>query len=235
MQYIPVKTRILKPPKDDLFSVLDEYLPVIKERDVVVISSKVVAIGEGRCVKESDFNKKEHIEKEAEVIIPRPYWKAPLTITNHVMVSSSGVDRSNSNGYYTLLPADPFASAEKICAYLKNRFKIRDLGIIITDSVSSPCRFGATGRAIGFWGFVPLKNHIGEKDLFGRKIKYERANLVDGIASGANVLMGEVAECTPIVIARGLDNLEFKDGNFKNILFCSFAEDTFRILYERFL
>jgi dihydrofolate synthase / folylpolyglutamate synthase len=235
MQFIPIKTRILQPPKDDLWAVLDESLNDVREQDVILISSKVVAIGEGRCVVEADFDKKTHVHQSAEVVIPRPYWGTELTITNHVFVSSAGVDRSNSNGYYTLLPADPFASAEKIHRYLINRFKLREVGVIITDSRSEPCRYGAIGVGIGFWGIVPLENHIGKEDLFGRRIRIERSNVIDGLSAGANVMMGEVAEQTPVVIAREVVGLEFKDGNLRDELFCPFKDDTFRVLYERFI
>lgn len=235
MQFIPIKTRIFQPPQDDLWEVLGESLHGVQERDVVLVSSKVVAIGEGRCVPEEDFDKQKHVHEVAEVVIPRSYWGADLTITNHVFVSSAGVDRSNSNGYYTLLPADPFASAERIHSYLTERFGLREVGVIITDSRSEPCRYGAVGVGIGFWGIKPLKNHVGKDDLFGRKIRVERSNVVDGLTAGANVVMGEVAEQTPIVIARGVPGLEFKDGNLRDELFCPFADDTFRVLYEKYL
>ena len=46
MQFIPIKTRPLNPPKDDLFEVIDKYLTDIKDGDIVFITSKVVAIHE---------------------------------------------------------------------------------------------------------------------------------------------------------------------------------------------
>jgi hypothetical protein len=49
MQVIPIKTRVLTPPQDDLFAVLDEYLTDVQEGDIIAISSKVVALHEGRC------------------------------------------------------------------------------------------------------------------------------------------------------------------------------------------
>ena len=51
MQFIPIKTRPLNPPKDDLFAVIDKYLTDIKDGDIVFITSKVVAIHEWNCVK----------------------------------------------------------------------------------------------------------------------------------------------------------------------------------------
>ena len=67
MQFIPIKTRPLNPPKDDLFEVIDKYLTDIKDGDIVFITSKVVAIHEWNCVK-NDWNisKKQLIEKDAD-------------------------------------------------------------------------------------------------------------------------------------------------------------------------
>jgi len=109
------------------------------------------------------------------------------------------------------------------------------LGVILTDSRSLPLRYGASGVAVGWWGIRPLESHIGECDLFGRPLRYERSNVVDGVAAAATVMMGEVAEQTPVVIARGVPKGEFVAGNTRADLFCPFAEDTFRVLYDRFL
>jgi F420-0:gamma-glutamyl ligase len=83
MQFIPIKTRILKPPQDDLFRVLTESLPPLQERDVILISSKVVAIHEGRAVPMEAADKQTLISEAADLIIPRPYWPAPLTVAHH--------------------------------------------------------------------------------------------------------------------------------------------------------
>lgn len=235
MQFLPIQTRVLQPPNDDLFAVLDESLPELKEKDIVVVSSKVVAIGEGRCVAKGDFNKETHIKNEAQLVIPRPYWGAPLTVTNNVMVSSAGVDLSNSADFYTLLPKNPFKSAKAIHRYLSKKHGLTNVGVIITDSRSEPCRYGAVGVSIGFWGIEPLISHVGKTDLFGRKIRVARSNVVDGLAAGAVVVMGEVDEATPIVIARDVPNAQFVTGNQREKLFCRFEDDTFRVLYEKWL
>jgi F420-0:gamma-glutamyl ligase len=201
----------------------------------VVVTSKVVAIGEGRCEPVATFDKKAYIQKAAQVIIPRTYWGTVLTITNNMFVSSSGVDQSNSNGYVTLLPEAPFQSAQKIHEYFTKRFALKNIGVVITDSHSTPCRYGAVVGAISWWGFEPLQDHVGRKDLFGRKIEHERSNLVDGIAAGVGVVMGEVNECTPVVIARGIPAVTFTNENTRDTLFCPPADDTMRVLYERFL
>ncbi|MFT7507828.1 MAG: F420-0:gamma-glutamyl ligase, partial [Acidimicrobiales bacterium] len=51
----------------------------------------------------------------------------------------------------------------------------------------------------------------------------------------ATVVMGEVDECQPVVIARGVPDLMFTEENKKDTLFVPFEDDTFRVLYEKFL
>lgn len=235
MEYIAVPTRVLQPPQDDLFAVLDAALPPLQERDIVVVTSKVVSIHEGRCVPITGTKKEALVAAEADLIIPRPYWATPLTITRNAFLGAAGIDESNGNGYYILLPEDAFVSAERIHSYLRKRTGLSEIGVLITDSVSMPLRYGATGIAIAWWGFAPLQDHIGREDLFGRQIRAERSNLVDGLAAGATVVGGEVNECIPVVIARAVPGVTFVTGNTRDHLFSPYEDDTFRALYEKHL
>ena len=229
-----MKTRIMKPPQDDLFVLFEESLTDLHEKDVVLISSKVVAIHQGRCVPIGSVNKADLVAEEAEYTIFTDYRDYPLTIKHHTFLGAAGIDESNSNEHYTLLPERPFETAAEIHGYLRRTHNINELGVIITDSRSQPFRYGATGVSLSFWGIEPLQNHIGKKDLFGREMKLERSNIIDGLASAAALVSGEVAECQPIVVARDVPDLVFAEGNKKNELMASPEDDTFRILYERF-
>lgn len=235
MEYIAVKTRILTPPQDNLFSVLDAALPMVKEGDVVAVSSKVVAIHEGACVPIEGADKAALVAAEADLSIPRSYWPSPLTVKHGAFIGTAGIDESNGSGYYVLLPRDPFKSAATIHAYLKERFGLTQVGVIVTDSHSSPLRRGASGVAIGFWGFKPTINHVGKPDLFGREMRIEVSNLADALAAGAGVVMGETNECQPVVIIRGTPDVTFTEENLKDELIVGFENDTYRVLYERFL
>jgi F420-0:gamma-glutamyl ligase len=235
MQLIPIKTRILIPPQDDLFPVLDEYLEGVVEGDVILVSSKIVAISEGRTLPLEGTDKKALVESEADLLVPRWYWYSPLTVVCSAFIGTSGIDESNAGNHLVMLPEDAFASAKQIHSYLQKRFYIKNVGVVITDSHSQPLRRGASGVSVGFWGFEPVIDHIGKKDLFGRAIKIEMSNLVDGLAAGATVVMGEVDECQPVVIARGVPDLTFTDENKKDVLFVPFEDDTFRVLYEKYL
>lgn len=235
MQYIPVKTRVMQPPQDDLFSALDEALTDVRDEDVVAISSKVVSVHEGNCYLASETDKDELVRQESDVQIPREYWHSPLTITRSAFIGTAGVDESNTGGYLVPLPADAFLSAKNIREYLRERFNLTRVGVLITDSQSMPMRRGATGISVGWSGFHPTINHIGESDLFGREMQVEVANLVDGIAAGATVVMGEVAELQPAVVVRDIPNIKFTANDTRDESFVPFAEDTFRVLYQNFL
>lgn len=235
MQFIPIQTRVILPPQDDLLTVLKESITELKEGDVVLLSSKVVAIGEGRTALQEESDKWALIKAEADIVIETSYRPWPLTVTRHTFLGASGIDESNGNGYLILLPADCFASAKYLHEFLTTTYGLKELGVIITDSRSLPFRYGATGVALGWFGISPLLSHIGKPDLFGREFKYERSNIVDGLASGATVVAGETNECTPIVIARSVPNLVFTNEDTRDQLFAPFSDDTFRVLYERWL
>jgi F420-0:gamma-glutamyl ligase len=235
MEFIPIKTRVMQPPQDDLWAVLDESLKELKDNDIVLISSKVVAIHQGRSIKIGAVEKADLVKREADLIIPRDYYSSPLTVTNHSFLGASGIDESNGDGYYILLPENIFEFAKEIHEYLLQKFFLTNIGVIITDSHSSPFRYGATGVALGWWGILPVQDHRGRADLFGREIQYERSNLVDGLAAAATVVSGEVDECLPIVIARCVPNITFTDEDTRDQLLVPYKEDLFRVLYERFL
>lgn len=235
MQFIPVKTRVLTPPKDDLYAALAESLPALEEGDVVLVSSKVVAIHQGRCVPIGEAAKKDLVEESADFIIHREYSGAPLTVTNHAFLGAAGIDESNGDGHYILLPENMFGFANELHTYLCGKYALTNLGVVITDSHSGPFRYGATGVALSWWGINPMEDHRGRTDLFGREIQYERSNLVDGLASGAVVVSGEVDECIPVVIARNVPRLTFTGENTKDQLLVPYKEDLFRVLFEKFL
>jgi F420-0:gamma-glutamyl ligase len=235
MQFIPIKTKILQPPHDDLLIALTEAAAPIHNGDVLIVSSKVVAIHEGRCMLKEGVDKTALVAAEADVLIPTEYRPFPLTVTRHTFLSAAGIDDSNGNGYYVLLPQDCFASAERLYRWAIETYQVDQLGVIIVDSRSLPFRYGATGVALGWWGIAPLRSHIGTPDLFGRPFAYERSNIVDGLAAGATVVMGETNESTPLVVARGVPQLTFTTADTRAELLAPYVDDTFRILYERWL
>ncbi len=90
-----------------------------------------------------------------------------------------------------------------IRAYLEERYSVRRLGVLIADSRVLPLRWGTTGVALGWSGFEGLRNYIGKPDIFGRKLKMTKANIADGLAAAAVLMMGEGREQTPLALIEG--------------------------------
>ncbi|HSA83985.1 MAG TPA: coenzyme F420-0:L-glutamate ligase, partial [Patescibacteria group bacterium] len=112
-------------PNENLFEILDRYLPPLEEKSVVAIASKIVGICEGRVIKnESQEQKDELIKQEADYYLPREYsqYGFMLTIKNNLLVGGAGIDESNANGYFSLWPKDPQQSANAIREYLTKKY-----------------------------------------------------------------------------------------------------------------
>lgn len=211
MQFIPIKTRAFLPPKDDLFSLFKDYLPPLKDKDVLVITSKIVAIHQGRTVKITKKttlkDKIKLIKKEADAYLKnQPHG---LTIKDHTLTPYAGIDRSNANRHYVLWPKNPYKTAQNIWSKLKKQYHLKHFGVLIIDSFCLPLRWGHMGISIGFHGFHPNLEYAGKKDIFGHKIIQANSNLVDGLSAISGVIMGEGNEQTPLLVVRGFDKLRF--------------------------
>ncbi len=218
MEYIPVKTRRLNPPKDDLLSVLDTTLPSLKEGDIVLVTSKVVAIDEGRCVLKTEASKEMLTRAESDYYLEskKTGKTLPLTIAHNALVYRAGIDEENSGEYYTLLPKDPLASAVRLRAHMQKKTQITQLGVVVTDSVVLPLRAGVTSIALGVAGFEAARFHAeDERDLFGNPVVRTSTNVADSLAAGGAVVSGEASESIPIVIVRAAPKVTFTDG--KNV------------------
>lgn len=225
MKVLSIRTRKFLPPKDNFWELLS-VIKSLKENSIVAITSKVVSIGEGRCIPQGSMEKDQIAIKESDKYLPRNYSPNGFisegknlfilhTIKNNMLVASSGVDESNGNNFYILWPKDPKKSAKRIWMFLKKKFSIRNLGVIITDSRLVPLRRGVVGIAIAYYGFKPLKDYRGKQDLFGREFTMETSNMPDSLATAAVLVMGEGGESQPIAIIEDIPNLEFIQKEFK--------------------
>jgi coenzyme F420-0:L-glutamate ligase len=211
---IPVRTRPLVPPRDDLWDALGPALPALREGDVLAITSKVVAIHEGRCVPIAEIGEREKlVEAEADFWLPRALsrYGITLSIKGGTLVASAGIDASNANDHYVLWPSAPNDVAAEIGRRLRREHGVGRLGVILTDSHCTPMRRGTTGISIGFYGVEGLQDYRGRPDIFGRPLAVTVANRVDALAAAAVGLMGEGAECIPAVIIRDWPDLTFND------------------------
>ena len=197
---------------DNLFEILDEYLPKLQEKDVVLITSKIIAITQGRVVKnDGKITKLDLIKKEADLYLPEEYvnYGVYLTIKNNMFVASAGIDESNGNGYFILWPENLEKTTNEIWEYLRKKHNIKELGVVVTDSRIAPLRRGVTGVGLSWCGFLPLRNYIGKPDIYGDNLHVTKTNIVDGLAASAVLNTGEGSEQTPLAVANDISNIEF--------------------------
>jgi coenzyme F420-0:L-glutamate ligase/coenzyme F420-1:gamma-L-glutamate ligase len=109
---------------------------------------------------------------------------------------------------------------------------VKKLGIIITDSTNRPGKRGVVGIGMYALGINPVLDKRGTKDLFGRELEYSTINVVDALSAMAVYLMGESDECTPIVIGRGIPNVEFTTAVEYEESVIPLEQDLFRPLLE---
>lgn len=218
MKIKPIKTRIFMPPKDDLFSLIKDALSPerLEERSVFIITSKIISIWQGRCIPINNQTTKDNlIEKEAEWYLPRdkiPQNYVMLTMKNNIMIPSAGIDESNGANHYILWPEKPFIAARTIYDFIAKEFGLSEFGVIISDSHTVPLRWGTMGIAVSFWGFYPLKDYRGLKDIFGREMRLSQLNIADILASAGTLAMGEGNEQTPLAVIKEIPFIRF--GNF---------------------
>ena len=211
----PYKTHKIK-PNDNLYKILDEYLPVLAEDTVIAIASKVVGICEGRIVKNESADQKDTlVEQEADYYLPREYnqYGFMITINKGILVASAGIDESNSGEYFSLWPENPQKSANDIRDYLTKKHNFKHLGVIITDSKLTPLRWGVTGVAIAHSGFQALNSYIGKPDIFGRLMHAEKSNVADSLATAAVAEMGEGNEQQPLAVITEANFIQFQPRN----------------------
>ena len=224
MQIQAIKSRIIK-PNDDLLTAIDEAISKdsnlkgkLPENAVLAISSKVISYCQGRVVpklSEAKSAKHDLVKKEAEFYTDPSSSKFDLmlTIKNSTLIVNAGIDESNAaiNGQacYVLWPEKIQETLNEVWQYLRKKHQLKNFGVITTDSRSFPLRWGVVGTALNYCGFKGLNNHIGEQDLFGRKMQMEQVNVAEALGVASTFEMGEVAEQTPFVLVSNLKNVQF--------------------------
>lgn len=208
-----IKTRPVK-PGDTLNTILDTYITSITDGDIVVITSKIVSICEGSVVKNDGSVKKSDLMKKYAQRYLEPgssKYDISLSVTGNILVAASGIDESNGNGYYILWPRDAYETAADVWTYLRKTRNVTHLGVVITDSIVTPLRWGTRGIGIGWCGFEPLRDYREQPDIFGRKLRMTKLSVLDGLAASAVLVMGEGNEQTPLVLIHDAPHIVYTD------------------------
>jgi coenzyme F420-0:L-glutamate ligase/coenzyme F420-1:gamma-L-glutamate ligase len=228
LQLIPLQEFPLVEPGDKLDRLLLQSLRSnqleLKNGDLLVLAQKIVSKAEGRYVRlaevepgpeaialaqsaDKDPRQVELILRESrEVLRNRP----GVIIVEHKLGyvhANAGIDKSNipgseSDPVVLLLPEDSDHSAEVLRQSLAEASGA-ELAVIINDSAGRAWRNGTVGMAIGSAGMEPLKNQIGELDLFGRELEVTEVAVADELAAAASYVMGQANEGCPVVLVRG--------------------------------
>jgi len=226
----PIKTSIFK-EGDNLFTFIGRYFRRVPERSIIVVTSKIVALAEKRTVvAKNDKTKERLIRAESEFALPTKY--AWLTVKDGMVMASAGIDESNANGKLILLPKDSFKAAGFLRKKLRQKYGVKHLGVLITDSRTIPLRAGITGVALGYAGFRGLKDYCGRPDIFGRKFKFSRVNVADSLATAAVFVMGEGREQQPLAIIKKAP-VEFCHKIHGQELRIDIQDDMYRPLFSR--
>jgi coenzyme F420-0:L-glutamate ligase/coenzyme F420-1:gamma-L-glutamate ligase len=215
-------------PGDDLGALLGDALGStpgalpLQPDDVLVVTQKVVSKAEGARVdlrgveprpEAVDFATRWGRDpRQVEVVLRESVRVVRMANgviigeTRHGFVmANAGVDASNvgpsSGDVVLLLPDDPDASARRIRDALGARFGVAP-GVVISDSLGRPWRFGIADLAIGVAGFAPLEDLRGTPDADGRVMAATVRAVADEIASAAELVLGKAAH-RPAALVRG--------------------------------
>lgn len=206
-------TRLVK-PGDNLFDVLEEAILELPEESVVVITSKIISVCEGRLVgKEAGLSKHDLVRQEAQYFLEPELsqYDVMITVNNNQLFVNAGIDESNVDEAFVMWPANLQEWANEIWYYLRETYDVEKVGVIISDSRSTPLQLGVTGASLAHAGFVALNSKIGDLDLFGRAIKATRVNVAQALAAAGVLEMGETDEQSPVAMIRDVREVVYQD------------------------
>ena len=212
----------------------------LENGDILVLAQKIVSKAEGRLVNlaqvipseralrlaaeaDKDPRLMELVLRESREVLR---VRSGSVIVEHrlgFVCANAGIDHSNVAGEGTeleewvlLLPADPDASACRLRGQLQALSGCQ-LGVMIIDSHGRAWRLGVVGIVIGLSGLPALVDLRGQPDLTGYTLRHTTIGAADELAAGASLVMGQAAEGTPVVHARGFP-YALREGNLKELL-----------------
>ena len=193
----------------------------IEDKDILVVTQKIVSKAEGRIVRLGDVQPSEiaiqlskghnRDPRHTEIIlresvrIVRMDRGNIISETRHGLIcANAGVDASNVPGDDTvaLLPIDPDASAKSIRTGINERLGA-DVAVIISDTFGRPWREGAVNVAIGIAGIPPLADYRGKEDASGHTMRTTVIAVADEMAATAELVTGKVSK-VPVALIKGL-------------------------------
>ena len=215
MNITAIKTHKITRKDTNFLHILDKYVKDFPDKSVLVIASKVISITQGRIVQVTAEEKNDLIKKEADYYLPpeENAYNLFVTMKNNMLNYSAGMDESNVEDGVALWPKDIQKEVNSIREYLVERFAIKHAGVIVTDMAAIPLQRGIIAGPIAYSGFNPLRDLTWTSDLFGRPFQHAMQGVLQGLAAGAGVVMGEGANQTPLAVIEDIPFVEFQTRN----------------------
>jgi coenzyme F420-0:L-glutamate ligase/coenzyme F420-1:gamma-L-glutamate ligase len=202
----------------------------LADRDVVVVTQKVVSKAEGRMVAVDPADPGAYaavIEAESVRVLRRRGDLVISETASGFVCANAGVDRSNvPDGFVTLLPADADRSARRIRDGLRASPGV-DVGVVVSDTFGRTWRRGVVDVAIGCAGIAAIVDLRGTADALGRPLEVTEVAVADEIAAAAELVMGK-ANGVAAAIVRGVDPSWFRDASVRSEIVRPPREDLFR-------
>ncbi len=221
-------------PGDDLVGLLCTAAgPLLRDADVLVVTSKIVSKAEGRLVRvpvDAEGRERARLaavdEETVRVVATRGRTKVVQTRGGYV-AASAGVDASNvARDEVALLPEDSDASARALRDGLRSRLGV-DVAVLLSDTTGRPWRYGLTDVAIGVAGMGALRDLRGRVDAHGNELGMTEVAEADEVAAAAELVMGKLSGVGAAVV-RGL-SAPADDGRGASALVRASAEDMFSL------
>lgn len=193
----------------------------IQDRDLLVVSQKIVSKAEGRIVRLSQVPVSPEAQAIADEIGRDPRLvavilgesrrivrkdKGVLIVETHhgFVCANAGVDQSNVDADTAcLLPVDSDRSAGALRARMQ-ALTGHELAVIVADTFGRPWREGLVNVAVGLAGLEPIVSYLGQEDPAGHVLQATILALADELAGAAEPVMGKL-DRVPVAIIRGLD------------------------------
>lgn len=205
-----------------LLPILLAALPrALRERDILCVTSKVVALEQNRCVKLADIIVSDAARHLPQLAYSKDFKAYPglaqlildeserlfkaryvyVSLRHSIFIANAGIDLSNvPDGYAVLWPHEPWQWARDFRATLRRHFGIGELGIVLTDSHVVPFRRGVLGMALSWSGIEGVESQVGKPDLYGKPLRYTEKAVADDLATASILVSGESDEATPFVL-----------------------------------
>ncbi|HSC28611.1 MAG TPA: coenzyme F420-0:L-glutamate ligase [Vicinamibacterales bacterium] len=143
--------------------------------------------------------------------------------------ANAGIDTSNIRpGWAARLPADPDATARRICAGLRSAWRL-SVGVIVADTFGRPWREGQMNVAIGAAGLRSVLDYRGRLDSHGQTLRSTAIAVADELAAAGELVMGK-AGGIPIALIQGAGagDCGVDEGSVRTSLLRRPEEDLFR-------